>query len=101
MMSTIRDICDKPGRETEAPRLGIVHIVRVDYAMNELFDADGNGYYELPGGMWAEFGPDAEGSVRYWGSGSHAGHINLLPVLRYEGGEWKSLMPNRFGEEEH
>lgn len=77
------------GRE---PRPGRVRIVRVDYERNELFDEAGQGYYELPGGLWAGFGPVCEGSVRYWGSGSHAGHINLLPALVFRGGRWASLL---------
>ena len=88
------DTSAKAGRGTEeVPQPSRVHIVRVDYEKNELFDADGNGYYELPGAIWAEFGPVREGSVRYWGSGSHAGHINLLPLAQYRDGEWVSMMP--------
>ena len=66
--------------------------MRVDYARNELFDEEGRGYYELPGGLWAEFGQEREGSVRYWGSGSHAGHINLLPAFQRCAGQWVPLV---------
>lgn len=80
------------GWRAGVPRPGRIHIVRVDYAKNELYDADGNGYFEMPGGMWAPFGPVHEGSVRYWGSGSHAGHINLMPVAQYRNGTWVNVM---------
>ena len=79
------------GQGVCSPRPGWVRIVRVDYAVNELYDAEGRGYYELPGGLWAEFGPEHEGSIRYWGSGSHAGHINLLPAMQLRSGRWVRL----------
>lgn len=71
---------------------GWVRIVRIDYERNELYDEAGRGYYELPGSLWTEFGPVHEGSIRYWGRGSHAGHINLLPALIFTGGQWVSLL---------
>lgn len=80
-----------PVCETDS-RQGWVRIVRVDYEKNELYDETGHGYYELPGGLWTEFGPVHEGSIRYWGSGSHAGHINLLPALIFSDGQWVSLI---------
>ena len=80
------------GREAVAFRPCRVRIVRVDYERNELFDEEGHGYYELADGMWAPFGAVREGSLRYWGSGSHAGHINLLPVMQYRAGQWTSLL---------
>lgn len=82
----------KTSRGGGNPRLAPVWIVRVDYGANELFDADGNGYYELPDGGWMKFGPVCEGSIRYWGSGSHAGHINLLPTEQYRDGAWVNVM---------
>lgn len=80
------------GRGAGVPRPHRVHIVRVDYAKNVLYDADGNGYFEMPGSIWAQLGPIHEGSVRYWGSGSHAGHINLMPKEQYRNGVWVNVM---------
>ena len=97
-MRATSGVCGGEGRDGGGgcePRLGRVRIVRVGYERNELYDETGRGYYELPGGLWAEFGPVREGSVRYWGSGSHAGHINLLPALAFQGGRWASLLGGR------
>mgnify|MGYP004561590245 CR=1 FL=1 len=84
--------CSEEGRECGGSRPRRVRIVRVDYERNELFDEEGNGYCELANNMWARFGAAHEGSVRYWGSGSHAGHINLLPAMQYRAGQWVSLL---------
>ena len=74
-----------------ALRFPTVHIVSVDYACQILTGEDGREYYELPDSSWIAAGPVVEGSVRYWGSGSHAGHINLLPLAYYENGQWVSV----------
>lgn len=68
-----------------------VHIERVDYQFMTLFDAQGNEYYELPDSTWTIIGQPHEGSVRYWGSGSHAGHINLFPLMYYTNGHWVNI----------
>ena len=69
-------------------RFPTVHICSVDYACQILVGEDGREYRELSDSSWIEIGPVREGSVRYWGSGSHAGHINLLPLAYYSDGEW-------------
>lgn len=81
------------GRGRNIPRhLPSVHIYDVDYDLMILIDGEGREYRELPDSTWMEIGDVREGSVRYWGSGTHGDRINLFPALYYTDGQWVNLI---------
>ncbi|MGI6216752.1 MAG: hypothetical protein ACOYIK_03970 [Coriobacteriales bacterium] len=69
-----------------------VHVSRVDYESGILYDAQGCPYVELSDSTWIEMATVGEGSVRYWGSGSHSGHINLFPLWEFREGGWFNVV---------
>lgn len=76
-------------------RAQTVHIYEVDYATGTLVDGEGRRYHEQHDGTWLVEGAVHEGSVRYWGSGSHAGHINLCPMWVRERGAWRNIVTGK------
>lgn len=46
-------------------------------------------------GTWVPAGDLREGTVRYLGSATHGGHIELKALYRLEGGQWRNVLTGR------
>lgn len=76
----------------EAGMLKALPIYGTNEAEGTLLTADGRAL--VPYGdncTWVFRGPLEEGSIRYWGSASHAGHIELKAMFVLCEGAWHNI----------
>lgn len=75
-------------------RLKALPIERTDKARGTLIAADGTELREYGAsgsGTWVVLGELGDGSVRYLGSATHAGHIELKALAVLVDGEWHNI----------
>lgn len=80
-------------RETQA--LKALPIVGVDKEKRTLFAANGmemREYGTYGSGTWVETGQLQEGAIRYLGSSTHAGHIELKALYVLVENEWHNIV---------
>lgn len=72
-------------------------IVRTDKRTGALIAANGAELreYEANDGTWVSVGPVRTGSIRYLGSASHAGHIELKALYVLVGDTWYNVVSGR------
>lgn len=92
---------DEPAKVIESLRaagaLKALPIVRTDKRTGALVAADGRELreFEANDGTWVPVGELRDGCVRYLGSASHAGHIELKALYVLVGGAWYSIISGR------
>lgn len=72
-------------------------IVRTDKGTGALIGADGTELreYEANDGTWVRIGRLRTGAIRYLGSASHAGHIELKALYALVGDTWYNVVSGR------
>jgi hypothetical protein len=81
----------------DAGMLKALPIVRTDKHTGALVAADGTELVEFwaNDGTWVPVGALTDGSIRYLGSSTHAGHIELKALYVMCGGVWYNILTGR------